>query len=368
MLVYWLLLGVLASASLVYQRRFRVAADGTVEIDPRVSRQAGLFVALLAITLLIGLRYRVGGDWNSYLHLFGMMQQQRPLSAVLMRSPDEFGYTLLNWLVVRSGGDFWLVNLGCAIPFVAGLSAFSRQQPNPWLALAVAAPLLIIVVGMGYTRQAAAMGFMLIGLSGLCRGSSYLWFFAWTLMGGLFHQSVLLFIPLVPLFVFRFTPLSMLLLAIALFLGFLALEPHAIDRYSAGYIRQVYVAKGALFRIAPNAAAGLILVLFRHRFGGTRVELRFWTGLAYVAMFLQLLYFFIRSTVPLDRLSVYVLPLQVWVWSKVPTAFSGRRVPDLVLTILVIGYSAVSLWLWLAFANHSRYWVPYKLYPVFDPS
>ena len=104
-----------------------------------------------------------------------------------------------------------------------------------------------------------------------------MWFFAWTLVGGLFHQSVLLFIALVPLFVFRFTPFWISLLAIALFLGDLALEPHVLDRYSAGYIRQVYVAKGALFRIAPNAAAGMILLLFRYRFEGTKIELRFWT-------------------------------------------------------------------------------------------
>jgi hypothetical protein len=367
LLVYWLLLGVLAFASLVYQRRYRLGADGTAEIDPGLSRQSGLFIALVAIALLVGLRYQVGGDWNGYLHLFRLMQQW-PLSIALRRSPDELGYTLLNWLVVQAGGPFWLVNLGCAIPFVAGLSAFSRQQPNPWLALTVAAPLLIIVVAMGYTRQAAAMGFMLIGLTGLSGGRGYMWFFAWTLVGGLFHQSVLLFIALVPLSVFRFTPFSIPLLAIALFLGYLALEPHVVDRYSAGYIRQVYVAKGALFRIAPNAAAGMILLLFRYRFEGTKIELRFWTGLACAALLLQLLYFFIHSTVPLDRLSVYVLPLQVWVWSKIPTAFSGRRAPDLVLTILVIGYSAASLWIWLAFANHSKYWLPYQFYPMFASS
>ena len=50
-----------------------------------------------------------------------------------------------------------------AVPFTYGLFRICRQQPNPWLALVVATPFLIIVVGMGYTRQAAAMGFLMIG-------------------------------------------------------------------------------------------------------------------------------------------------------------------------------------------------------------
>ncbi len=45
---------------------------------------------------------------------------------------------------------------------MSGLVQFCRKQPLPWLALAVAAPFIIIVVGMGYTRQSVALGFILL--------------------------------------------------------------------------------------------------------------------------------------------------------------------------------------------------------------
>ena len=35
---------------------------------------------------------------------------------------------------------------------------FVRRQPMPWLGLLVAIPYLVIVVGMGYSRQAIALG------------------------------------------------------------------------------------------------------------------------------------------------------------------------------------------------------------------
>jgi hypothetical protein len=364
LLVYWLMFSVLALGSLIYQQRYRLNAAQAIEQDPELRRQAGLVATLIALTLLIGLRYRVGGDWNVYSYWFREIPQW-PLRIAIQRSPEELGYTVLNWIVARAGGQFWLVNICCAVPFMAGLSELSRRQPNPWLALTAAASALIIVVGMGYTRQASAMGFLLIGLAGLSSGRGYAWFFGWTLLGALFHQSVLVFILLVPLFVLRLSIFSLPLLIGSVVIGYLSLRPHLLDRYAAGYVNQIYIAKGALFRIAPNAVAGSLLLLFRRQFEGTEIELKIWRGFAYIALVIQGAYFFVTSTVALDRLSVYILPLQVWVWSKLPTAFGHRREPDIVLTMVVIGYSAASLWLWLTFANHSQYWMPYRLYPVF---
>jgi hypothetical protein len=362
MLTYWLLLGVLAFGSLVFQQRYRQAADGSTEIDRRLRNNVAFWTVLVAITVLIGLRYRVGGDWYVYARWFRAIPVWS-FHTALLRSPDEIGYTTLNWLIGRLGAGIWLVNLICAIPFVIGLAVLSREQPNPWLALVVATPLLIIVVGMGYTRQATALGFMLVALVGLSRGRGFWWFLLWTVAGSLFHQSIIVLIPLLPVLLFRFTPVSLLLLVIAALAGYFVLLPDALEHYSHGYINQVYVAKGALFRVAPNSVTALLYLLFKRRFDAPKIEYKIWAGFSYAAILIQILYFFVTSNVSLDRVSVYILPLQVWVWSKVPTSFGAGRRTDLVLTTLVIAYSTAILWLWLAFANHSKYWVPYQIYP-----
>ena len=79
---------------------------------------------------------------------------------------------LLNWFAGQNELGIWFVNTICGGIFSYGLIAFARSQPRPWLALAVAVPYLIIVVAMGYTRQAAAIGFVMLGLSALAKDLS----------------------------------------------------------------------------------------------------------------------------------------------------------------------------------------------------
>lgn len=363
MLPYWLLFTVLAIGSVAYTYTSQQVQGGQILINRRVRDDLPLAIVLLAITLMIGLRYRVGGDWNVYLVTFRSVSS-RELGQALQTTPDEAAYTLINWLVAQAGLGFWAVNLICAIPFVLGLTAISRQQPNPWLALLVAAPQLVIVVAMGYTRQAAAVGFMLIGIAGLARGRSFLWFVTWTLVATAFHTSAIAFIPIMAAFQFRATLFWFVLVIIVLIVGYYFILPLIIDRYSVGYIQNIYEAKGAIFRILPNAIAGIMLLLFRKNFEAPTPQLRIWRSMSWISIILLLAFFEIRSSVISDRTSLYILPLQVFVLSRVPTAFSSDAMARAFLTVLVIFFSATVLILWLSYANNARYWLPYQLYPL----
>jgi hypothetical protein len=312
---------------------------------------------------MIGLRYRVGGDWNVYLLTFRSVSS-RELGQALQTTPDEAAYTLINWLVAKAGLGFWAVNLICAIPFVLGLTAISRQQPNPWLALLVAAPQFVIVVGMGYTRQAAAAGFMLIGIAGLARGRSFVWFVAWTLVATAFHTSAIAFIPIMAAFQFRATLFWFVLVIIVLIVGYYFILPLIVNRYSVGYIQNIYEAKGAIFRILPNAVAGVFLLLFRKNFEAPLPQLRIWRSMAWISIILLIAFFEIRSSVISDRTSLYILPLQVFVLSRIPTAFSSDAMARVLLTVLVVCFSGTVLILWLSYANNARFWLPYQLYPL----
>jgi len=70
----------------------------------------------------------------------------------------------LNWLAAYTQTGIYGVNLVCAAIFMIGLISFSRRQPLPWLALAVSVPFFLIVISMGTTRQATALGFVFGGL------------------------------------------------------------------------------------------------------------------------------------------------------------------------------------------------------------
>ena len=319
-------------------------------------------VLLVLVTLMIGFRYRVGGDSVPYQSSFKLITSHA-FDTALRRSPDEIGYTLVNWIAGQVGADIWLVNLVCAVPFMVGLAALCRQQPNPWLAMLVATPLFVIVLGMGYTRQAAAVGFLLIGITGLTQGRSFLWFLVWALIGSTFHTSALLYIPVVAVIMFRASLLWLVALVIAAGFFYFFILPTALERYSLGYIRSVYEAKGAVFRIVPNAIAGLILLGFPKQFAANAIELRVWRGWALLALIALGIFFIIQSSVIVDRLSLYLLPLQIVVLARLPRALNGEAKSSLAWTTLVILYSALVLGLWLKFAYNARFWIPYRLYP-----
>ena len=69
------------------------------------------------------------------------------------------------------------------------------------------------------------------------------------------------------------------------------------------------------------------------------------------------------SSTAVDRVALYLLPLQLYVFARLPDLLGqGGKRRNWVLA--VVGYYAVVLFVWLNFATHSKYWLPYQFYPL----
>ena len=147
--------------------------------------------AILAI-LIIGLRFEVGGDWFSYLIY---LENARYMSFDRLLISSDPGYVLLNWISSSLGLGIAGVNLFGGSVFIYGLLRFCIRQPLPWLGLLVATPYLLIVVGMGYSRQSIAIGFALIALS-IWNQKNIIKFFVIISLATLFHKSAAILFPL----------------------------------------------------------------------------------------------------------------------------------------------------------------------------
>ena len=90
-----------------------------------------------------------------------------------------------------------LTLFGAAI-FSSGLLSLCFRQPRFWLAVASAIPYLVIVVAMGYTRQAIALGFVMTALAGVGK-SSPLRFVVSVAIACTFHKSAVLMLPIAAL-------------------------------------------------------------------------------------------------------------------------------------------------------------------------
>jgi hypothetical protein len=319
-----------------------------------------LLVVALFTTILIGFRYQVGGDWINYLRIFAHIRYADFWEAARFADP---GYALLNRIAHALDAQIWLVNLICAAIFTWGLVKFCAQQPNPWLGMVVAVPYLVIVVGMGYTRQAAAIGFILVGMSQL-ESKSILRFAVYAVIATSFHKSAITVLPLVALgSAHGRLAHGALLGALALLIFYVFVE-RGMAGITSTYIAQQYDAQGAAVRVFMNIIPATIFLIFSKRFEMTRAQHVLWRNFSIGAFFTLGLLLLVASSTIADRLALYLIPLQVLVFSRLPYAFPRKGKPEPLLVLAVVAYSATVQFVWLTKAQHADSWIPYQFFPL----
>jgi hypothetical protein len=342
---------------------FSIFAAGAVGTRKRASVRSWnplLVVAGLALAVMIGFRFEVGADWFNYARIFFYTGVVDLDDALLMVDP---AYALLNWVVYSADWGIWVVNIFCGSVLVWGLLLFAHQQPNPWLCIVVAIPYLVIVVGMGYTRQAVALGFILAGLANLER-QSLTRFVILVICAAAFHKTAIVVLPLVALSTERNRFIVIACFAAAGFLLFTFFLERAMEVITSTYLDQEYDASGAVIRVMMNVLPAIVFLLFRKRFQLSLMEARLWRNFSYAALATVPLLLLTTSSVIVDRLAIYLIPLQLFVFARLPWAFPDRGGPNGQLALLVTIYSAMVQATWLNAAAHADHWLPYQLYPV----
>ena len=354
MLLYWFLFLIPAGWALSRNRPSKTRPQ-----DRLLFALAWMLTALL-LMVLIGLRHEVGGDWGNYLPYVEAAAYLTLSESLRMADP---GYAALNWLGANLGGGIYTVNTLCGLLFSLGVVAFSKQLPRPSLALAVAVPYLILVVAMGYSRQGVALGLAMLGLAFLQR--SGIWKFVLAIsIAGLFHKSaiVLILIALTSRSKHRLlTGIAILGIGAGLYVLLMA---EAVDALRAGYLDAEYQSAGAGVRVAMNALPAAVFLWYRKRFQIDEEQRRLWTVISLIALAFIGALALSPSSTAVDRVALYLIPLQLFVWSHFPEVFGrpGRRNTVGVLLVLVL-YATV-LFTWLNFAHHRSFWIPYKFYPL----
>lgn len=361
MLAYWIIFAGFALAAISYHDRRGQAAqhDGLRTRPTRPAASIGPELAAVALIVFIGLRYHVGGDWNNYDITFRVIAHQS-FGEIFNTSSTEIGYATLNWVASELGTGIWLVNLICAVPFSWGLMRLCKLQPNPWLSFVVATPFLIIVVGMGFTRQAVALGFLMMGLASFIRDRRLGRFIFYCLCGALFHRTVLIFIPIILLVTGRSKIVSVFLAGLAGLIAYYTVFSSAMEQYWAGYVKADYDSAGALIRVLMNVAPSLLLLISGDRLYRSIEEKVVWRTFALLALIVAAALSVVSSSVIVDRLGMYLIPIQFFVLGRIQFIFSQDARPSTFWGSMVIIYSGVVLFVWLNYGHFSGGWVPYR--------
>jgi hypothetical protein len=346
MLPYWLLLGIFAIGALVSRPDLR--RDKPIGV---------LIVAALILVVMIGLRDEVGVDWENYLRAWNAAPTMSLPGYWKFRPGDPVFYAIM-WQLSNWDWPYWSLNLICAVAFTWGLIRFARQQPNAWLAVAVAVPYLVIVIAMSGIRQATAIGFIFLALASFRTGSTK-GFLLWTLVASLFHASAIVVLPFAGLSLTKNRFQSLVLLVATGLVGYFVVGS-TFDEYSRNYLgRYVIKSSGTVFRIWMSLIPAIIYLLLNRRLPLTDQERSLWRNFSLLAVASVPLVFVVTSTTALDRLLLYAFPLQIMVLAWLPYLFR-RNLERLGTILLILVYLGLQQYVFFNYAFNRHSYVPYR--------
>ena len=264
-----------------------------------------------------------------------------------------FGIT--NWLIGQFDGGVYWVNFIVAIIFVSGLVRFAKTTPLTFLALISVTPYLVIAIGMSAARQSAAIGLVFHLMASWRQGLAYK--VSLSTLATLFHNSGIMS------FIFVMQSLKMRLWVRLLLygLGAAVLYPvltqtDAALKYQKTYLEDNIVSSGALMHALLNAIPAAIYLVFwrqwRARFGASEL-------LPLLAVLSTLSLFGVGvSSTGVDRLALYLSPIQMMVYGSLPFLFGYQYKTQ--LTVGIIGIQLLIMFLWLSYANTAEPFLPYQ--------
>lgn len=347
MLIYWLIflfLALLALSGRDAQRldHFRFNSRDFILVS---------FISIILV-LFIGLRHNVGADWGSYLYynkLMGFIEFSE------LNDLGDPGYHLFNFLSYNLGIGVYGVNLVCSIIFVLGLLKFCSTLQRPFLSLVCSFPYLVIVVSMGYTRQSVAISLIMLALS----VNRLFWVFFFAVLAVSFHKSALIMIPVL-MFAYRRKTAVIASIAFVVVILFLFASGQ-FDKEVDIYIKREYDSGGALVRILMCFFPSLLFFWRRNLYLAIDIKRYYvWLLMSVASVVVLIMYFLLPgSSTFLDRISLYLLPLQLFVFSGLPNLLSVDSAWRFALVMLVIFFYAAILGVWLLAANNAGSWIPY---------
>ena len=311
------------------------------------------------LIVIIGLRHEVGGDWFGYIDNYLPLVNSSLIDAMTITSHSgEIGYEFVHWISWNYLGGVYFTNIVCASIYVFGLVKLSNRMPNTWVALLVSIPYMTIVVAMGYTRQSAAIGFIMLAIISILerRLIKYLFFM---ILAMSFHKTSLFFLPVGLLFHRKIADFkTIILMGVILPISFFIVIYNEINSMIYHYVtNSLFRSVGAQYRIMMNVIPALLFFLYYKEWRYIYGDNKMWviTGLLSLLLFM---FSFVSSTTA-DRLSLFLIPTQIIILSRVPILMRSTRMQMIYVIIIIFSYSMV-LYIWLFFGIHSKFWIPYS--------
>lgn len=349
MFFYWFLFAIPAVMALTYPM------EGYRTRHP--TAQGLAFITFLLFYVLLGaLRYETGGDWLTYDEMFEDIRTDTFFYA--LRRTDIL-YGILNWVSAQLDTYVYLVNGVCCFILGYGVLKASMRMREPWLAILISVPYLLIVVGMGYVRQGAAIGLILMAIASIDQSRPGRTI-AYLLAAVAFHASSAVMIPLFAFMIARRRKMLAIVVSGLFVFVFLYFVSPRLDVLEQGYIANEYDSDGAFVRLLMNFMPAFIILAFRKRFMPDQMARPIWIGIALASVVMMAVFAVSSSTTAIDRVALYFSIIQLAAFGEISGLLNLSPRMIVFVRLIMVGVAGAVQAVWLVFATHSQYWVPYK--------
>jgi hypothetical protein len=300
----------------------------------------------IGLSVIVGFRECIGGDWDSYLTIF---KNTGNFSEGLLLENYDLGYLFLSLFFKKIKFDIYAVNFVCAVIFISGIMAFIKCADNPYFRLFYSIPQLIIIIGMGYTRQSVAIGFLLIAFYAIKNITVRIFLI---IIGSSFHYSLSLI-----LIILIFKNVKNIIFFVLLIISIIFLNFNYLESLYENYIISNKESYGGFIRVAM-----ILVSLFGYLSVNKSVKLKKLDSLfcnnftLFGIVFAPLVTIF---PVAIDRFMIYFLPIQVIFFCTFPNIFHSKYVRLAMHTVFLVTNFAI-LVIWQNFGINSHAWFPYR--------
>jgi hypothetical protein len=288
---------------------------GLASIKKSSLRNALYYFCLLGLFFFVGLRYKVGCDWNGYLVIFNAAKYSQT-------SEIEPAFWAINKLLHYFELEYPYINIITSACFFLGFHALAKRQPDRLGVLILAFPILILNLVMSADRQAIALGFLCFAFNAFvdARPVRYLVFVA---IAATFHRSAMFFLVLAPFVRGEFSRQRIALGALLALPGAYYFMSETFSVYAERYIGTALDAAGAVFRTGLLAVTGVaFLWLVNHKRAAQSVrDYKFMKIFSYLMVGSFVISLF--SSVSGDRVGYYLVPAQLMILANFPRFMSG---------------------------------------------
>lgn len=315
---------------------------------------------LFFLSIYIGLRIEVGGDWGNYYNNY-FVELDIPLNEYIkfhLFSKDTL-FKLSNYIIINLKGNYILLNFLFAIFFSFSLLLFSFSLKRPFLAITLCLPYLINVVAMGYHRQAIAIAFFIYSFKYLEKEENLKYLFC-IVLASLFHYTAIILVIFV-LLNSKSIKIKEIIIVGLLIIIILSLSLDSFLDTIKNYISISYSSSGVYIRGFMNFIPAVIFLLYINKKNVWDFKNKYLLKyISLTSIFLFLIIPISISTAMIDRFSLYLIPFQILIFSNFVDLFKKSNLSQIFIFYLIIFTYYLAMLTWIYFGKHSIWWFPYN--------